>query len=147
ALQKDQGRIGLRPWFTTSCDELRASEFVAECGLYLPRPINDIVAAAAGYPEILISGPAVNPSECVTVEGVRDIELEQDILALSDTCSLDDGKVLIHVPRTTPPGDCSGKVAKDIASPGCKRGGAGIYKGGAVSSRRTRIVLNECAVR
>jgi hypothetical protein len=81
------------------------SELIAKHELNLSRPIDDAVTTPAWNSEILVARPSVNASKGVPIESIRYIGLEQNGLSLSNGRSFDNRKILIHVSRTSPPGD------------------------------------------
>src|SRR5262249_49513979 len=109
---------------------------VAQCKLNLPRAVDHSMTTPAWHPEVLISRPPVNPPKDMPVEGIGDIRLEQDILPFSNASSFDDGKILILISRTSPPGDNSRKVSKDITSSSCQRRSARVDKRTAINGLR-----------
>jgi hypothetical protein len=95
-------------------------------------PIDCAMAAASGHAEVTVTWVAVYSSKRVTVECVAKVHLEEDVLPLADARPLDQGKVLVVVPGTSPPGNSSWDVAENKSSAGGKGSGAWVFKRGTV---------------
>ena len=97
------------------------SEVEAQGGLERSRRVHDAVAATSGDTKEVVCWIAASCAEGVTIEGIRDVKLEHDYLGFSDCSSLDDGKILILIFRTSPPTNNRG-ISKEVsASPRHRR--------------------------
>ena len=109
-------KAGTSPAFRGMVDGRAPSELITEHELNLPWTIDYAVPAPTRNSEVLISRPPVNAPECVSVERVRYVGLEQDVLPLPNTCSLDDREILILITRTSPPRDGSWQIPEDVSA-------------------------------
>lgn len=110
-------KAGTSPAFHGMVDGRAPSELVTKHELDLPRTIDHAMTAPTWNSEVLISRPTVNPAKRVTVEGIRYVGFEEDVLPLSNACSFDDREILVHVSRTSPPRDGSWQIPEDISAP------------------------------
>ncbi len=77
------------------------------------------MAATSGDAEETVIRIPVNTTECVPVKSVRDIQFEEDVLALADSSSFDYGEILVLVSWASPPGNNGGNISEDVTtSPG-----------------------------
>jgi hypothetical protein len=66
------------------------SELVSQGGLYGSRRIDHRVAATSGDAEGTIAWTTINSPERMSIKGVRNIQFEEKILALTNSSSLQD---------------------------------------------------------
>lgn len=66
------------------------SELVSQGGLYGSRRIDHRVAATSGDAEGTIAWTAINSPERMSIKGVGNIQFEEEILALTNSSSLQD---------------------------------------------------------
>src|SRR5579862_2987325 len=107
---------------------LDLSELIANCRLDLSWAIDHTMAATSRDTEELIRRISVNPAERVSVECVRNIEFEKDILTFPDHGPLDDCEVFILVAWTSPPGHSRWKISEYIATASMQGCRAWIFK-------------------
>lgn len=116
----------------------KASKFVAQGCLDLPgrvySPIWRTIEGEAGRAESWIPILRRSPTspESVPIEGIGNVEFEQNHVVLPDRSALDNRKVLVHVAGTSPIGESRRQVAINKPAPGGDRYRAGINQRGAI---------------
>src|SRR6266850_1372480 len=92
-----------------------ASELIPQGDLNLPSCIEYAVASAARHTKCAAARIAVDSSKDMAIEGVGNIQFEDEALAFGDASALYDRKVLVDVAGTSDIAERHREVSEDIA--------------------------------
>ena len=101
-------------------ESANSSELESRGHLDVPGSVNH-TPTASGYAEVTVAGASVDGPKSVPVKCVGDVELKENKLAFSNSRSLDNRKILVLVPRTSPPPHYRRQIPENVSAP-CRQG-------------------------
>ena len=93
----------------------RVSELVPQGDLKLPSRIEYAVVSAAGHTKRAAGGIAVDSTKHMAIEGVGNVQFEDDALAFGDVSAFYDREVLVDVARAANIAERHRQISEDIA--------------------------------